>query len=180
MFEVKLLVETRQQQAQVLHNMQRLAFSGAELAAVGLSGAATPAQQPQLLPAGSGAGSRVKMLWQGTPIAINVLTIDEHYIESELCTRAEAARVQASREEQILELEHHVPLYRFSRDALHWLLASSSLMHAPSCPRIALRIDRSSHGGRDARGRRGVDTRGFNKESVRRFRERRRGKDVSI
>ena len=52
----------------------------------------------------------------------------------------ERAKELACREDLCQELERRVSLFKFSRDLLHWLFASSSMRHPPSSERIVVKL----------------------------------------
>ena len=81
-----------------------------------------------------------KVVWQGFDFSIQVQTLDEYYVESELSSMAVRAKEQACREHLCQELERRVSLFKFSRDLLHWLFASSSMRHPPSSERIVVKL----------------------------------------
>ena len=81
-----------------------------------------------------------KVLWQGVSMSIQDQTLDEHYMQSELSSMAARAQEEARREHVCQELERRVSLFKFSRDLLHWLFASSSMRHPPSTDRIAVKL----------------------------------------
>ena len=134
--KVKILVETKEQAADLAEQMRHLKFTEDELQQMGVSG---EAQEARCL---SGSGSMAHVEWQGSRITIQVITLDEHYVQSELSSRAARARQEAARESLHQDLEANVALYRFARDSLHFLLASSSLRHAPSCDRVSLKLSK--------------------------------------
>jgi hypothetical protein len=136
MFQVKILVETQRQADELAGKMRRLHFSEGELREIGVP-VSRAAQEVRCL---SSKGGATQVEWCGSKMVIKVVTLDEHYVSSELSSRAARARQEAARESHHQQLESHVPLYRFTRDTLHWLLASSSLRHAPSCDRVSLKI----------------------------------------
>ena len=135
-FKVKILVETKEQAADLAKQMRHLKFTEDELRQMGVSGEALEARCL------SGSGSMAHVEWQGSRITIQVITLDEHYVQSELSSRAARARQEAARETLHQDLEANVALYRFARDSLHFLLASSSLRHAPSCDRVSLKLSK--------------------------------------
>ena len=88
----------------------------------------------------AGGARKSKVVWQGFDISIQVQTLDEYYMESELSSMAARAKELACREDLCQELERRVSLFKFSRDLLHWLFASSSMRHPPSSERIVVKL----------------------------------------
>jgi len=136
MYSVNILVETSTQAKAMREFVSRVRFLETELVDAGV-----PVTAETLLPRvlRSGRGGML-LLWGGSVVHLKVLTLDEHYVESELQHRARVAQAEGRRESLCQELESNIALFRFARDALHWLFVSSSMRHTPSCDRIALRL----------------------------------------
>jgi len=138
MFEIKILVESLSQ-ADLLHRDLRLIhFKDSEL--IGLHVPVSDASRSVELVSQTKSHRKSKIVWQGIGMSIQVQTLDEHYIESELSTMAVRAQEEARREDVCQELERRVSLFKFSRDLLHWLFASSSMRHPPSSDRITVKL----------------------------------------
>mmetsp|Transcript_41116 Transcript_41116/g.66210 ORF Transcript_41116/g.66210 Transcript_41116/m.66210 type:complete len:464 (-) Transcript_41116:380-1771(-) len=138
MFEIKILVESLAQ-ADLLHRDLRLIqFKDSEL--MGLHVPVSDASRSVELVSQTKSHRKSKIVWQGVGMSIQVQTLDEHYIESELSTMAVRAQEEARREDVCQELERRVSLFKFSRDLLHWLFASSSMRHPPSSDRITVKL----------------------------------------
>ena len=143
MFEIKVLVESASH-AEALHrdlrsNLKRVfSFKDGELRALKVE-VSDDSRHVELV-SQSKAQRKSKVVWQGVPISVQLQTLDEFYVESELSSRMARGRKDAWRERACLEIERRVSLFKFSRDLLHWLFASSSLRHPPSSERILVKL----------------------------------------
>ena len=143
MFEIKVLVESGSH-AEALHrdlrsNLKRVfSFKDSELRALKVE-VSDKSRHVELV-SQSTAQRKSKVVWQGVPISVQLQTLDEFYVESELSSRMARGRKHAWRERACLEIERRVSLFKFSRDLLHWLFASSSLRHPPSSDRILVKL----------------------------------------
>ena len=138
MFEIKMLVESSVQ-ADLLHRDMRLInFKDSELRDLHVP-VGEDSRHVELV-SQTDSKRKSKVLWQGVSMSIQVQTLDEHYMQSELSSMAARAQEEARREHVCQELERRVSLFKFSRDLLHWLFASSSMRHPPSTDRIAVKL----------------------------------------
>jgi hypothetical protein len=138
MYEIKILVES-QVQAELLHrDMRTLNFKDSELSELHVP--ISEASRTAKLISQINSKRKSKVVWQGVGMSIQVQTLDEHYIETELSSMTARAREQALREDVCQELERRVSLFKFSRDLLHWLFASTSMRHPPTSDRIAVKL----------------------------------------
>ena len=138
MYEIKILVESHVQ-AELMHrDMRTLNFKDSELSDLHVP--ISEASRSAKLISQINCKRKSKVVWQGVGMSIQVQTLDEHYIESELSSMTARAREQAIREDVCQELERRVSLFKFSRDLLHWLFASSSMRHPPTSDRIAVKL----------------------------------------
>lgn len=138
MFEIKILVESSTQ-ADLLHNDMRLiSFKDSDLRE--LHAPVSEESRSVQLVSQTKSQRKSKVVWQGVSMSIQVQTLDEHYMEGELSSMAARAKEQVRREHVCQELEGRVSLFKFSRDLLHWLFASSSMRHPPSTDRIAVKL----------------------------------------
>jgi hypothetical protein len=138
MFEIKILAESPVQADLLHHDMRRLIFNDGELRQLQVP-ITTESRNVKLISQTSDA-RKSKVVWQGFDFSIQVQTLDEYYVESELSSMAVRAKEQACRERLCQELERRVSLFKFSRDLLHWLFASSSMRHPPSSERIVVKL----------------------------------------
>jgi hypothetical protein len=138
MFEIKVLVESAVQ-AELLHrDLRTFNFQDAELRALNVP-VGDESRNVELV-SQSKSARRSKVVWRGVGINIRVQTLDEHYLESELSNMVMRGQEDACREKVCQELERRVSLFKFSRDLLHWLFASSSMRHPPTSERITVKL----------------------------------------
>ena len=75
----------------------------------------------------AGEVARAHLERQGSKITIQVIILDEHYVQSELSSRAARARQETARESLHQDLEANVALYRFARSSHRRFLFSSNV-----------------------------------------------------
>jgi len=138
MFEIKILAESSVQADLIHHDMRNVIFNDSELRTLQVP-ISKESRTVELISQAGGA-RKSKVVWQGFDISIQVQTLDEYYMESELSSMAARAKELACREDLCQELERRVSLFKFSRDLLHWLFASSSMRHPPSSERIVVKL----------------------------------------
>jgi len=138
MFEIKILVESPAQADLLHHDMRLITFKDSALRE--LHAPVGEESRSVELVSQTDSKRKSKVVWQGVSMSIQVQTLDEHYMESELSSMAARAQEQVCRDHVCQELEGRVSLFKFSRDLLHWLFASSSMRHPPSTERIAVKL----------------------------------------
>ncbi|EKX37462.1 hypothetical protein GUITHDRAFT_145018 [Guillardia theta CCMP2712] len=138
MYHIRLLVETPEKVEMLHRRIRTLCFRDSELRSLALPVSDKTRQLELISQVDSHHISAV--MWKGTGIAIQVQSLDEFYRETELTTMAARSLKEAKREEFFQMLEKSTPVYRFSRDMLHWMLASKAFSAPPSCEFISVNI----------------------------------------
>eukprot|EP00960_Hanusia_phi_P049226 759441-Hanusia_phi.AAC.2 len=138
MYHIRLLVETPEKVEMLHRRIRTLCFRDSELRGLALPVADSTRQLELISQVDSHHISAV--MWKETGIAIQVQSLDEFYRETEMTTMAARSLKEAQREEFFQRLEQSTPVYRFSRDMLHWMLASQAFSAPPSCEFISVNI----------------------------------------
>jgi hypothetical protein len=78
--------------------------------------------------------------WNGAKMGIIILTLDEHYAESERLSMERRREQLAAQEHTTMELAEKSSVFGFSRDLLHWVLDPATFKSIPSCDRIRVSV----------------------------------------
>jgi len=129
MYQIQVLVETDEQAEAMYQQLGRLEFTDTHLRELGVEGASDTRKLE--LVSRTDSTRTTQVVWRGTGMRIQVETLNQHLMASELSIMAERAKERTRREDLLNKLESRAPIFRFSRDLLRWTVSEDSALTPP-------------------------------------------------
>jgi len=138
MFNMKIIAEDKESAAELFRALRTINFMDHELQNHNLP-VTTETRRLELL--AQDAEQRIStVMWNGAKMGIEILTLDEHYAQTERLAMEARRERHDKQEHATMALAEKSSVFGFSRDLLHWVLDPETFNSVPSCDRIRVSV----------------------------------------